>query len=154
MIALGIALLATGVALLVAEAHAPGGVLGALGAVAAVAGTIIAVSAADGGVVLALVLALIVAVAAGVWLWTAARAVKRTRQRRVRSGREALVGVCGEARSPLSADPGRVFVDGALWRARAANPDEEIEPGETVVVERVDGLTLTVRRAESWELTP
>jgi membrane-bound serine protease (ClpP class) len=154
MIALGIALLATGVALLVAEAHTPSGVLGALGAIAAVAGTIIAVSAADGGVVLALVLAVIVAAAAGVWLWTAARAVTRTRRRRVRSGREALVGVCGVARSPLAADPGRVFVDGALWRARAANPDEEIEPGETVVVERVDGLTLTVRRAESWELTP
>ncbi len=154
MIALGIALLATGVVLLVAEAHAPGGVLGGLGAVAAVAGTVIAVSAADGGIVLALVLALIVAAAAGAWLWVAARAVGRSARGRVRSGREALVGACGEARSPLAELPGRVFVDGALWRARAANPDEQIEPGETVVVERVDGLTLTVRRAESWELTP
>lgn len=154
MIALGIALLATGVTLLVAEAHAPGGVLGALGTVAAVAGTVIAVSAADGGIVLALVLAVIVAAAAGAWLWTAARAVRRSRHRRVRSGREALVGACGEARSALAGEPGRVFVDGALWRARAANPDEEIEPGDAVVVERVDGLTLTVRRAESWELTP
>jgi membrane-bound serine protease (ClpP class) len=154
MIALGIALLASGVALLVAEAHAPGGVLGALGAVAAVAGTVIAVSAADGGIVLALVLAVIVAAAAGAWLYVAARAIGRSAGRRPRSGREALVGACGEARSSLDADPGRVFVDGALWRARAANPDERIEPGEQVVVERVDGLTLTVRRAESWELTP
>jgi membrane-bound ClpP family serine protease len=154
VIALGIALLATGVVLLVAEAHTPGGVLGALGAVAAVAGTVIAVSAADGGIVLALVLALIVAAAAGAWLWIAAQAVRRTARRRVRSGREALVGACGEARSALDGEPGRVFVDGALWRARAANPDEHIEPGEQVVVERVDGLTLTVRRAESWELTP
>jgi membrane-bound serine protease (ClpP class) len=154
MIALGIALLAAGIALLVAEAHAPGGVLGGLGAIAAVAGTVIAVSAANGGILLALVLALIVAAAAGAWLYVAARAVGRTAPRRPRSGREALVGACGEARSSLAADPGRVFVDGALWRARAANPDEHIEPGEQVVVERVDGLTLTVRRAESWELTP
>jgi membrane-bound ClpP family serine protease len=154
MIALGIALLAAGVVLLVAEAHAPGGVLGALGTVAAVGGTVVAVSAADGGIVLALVLAAIVAAAAGGWLWIAARAVGRTSRIRVRSGTEALVGTCGEARSSLTSDPGRVFVDGALWRARAANPDEQIEPGEAVVVERVDGLTLTVRRAESWELTP
>jgi membrane-bound serine protease (ClpP class) len=154
MLALGIALLATGVALLVAEAHAPGGVLGGLGAVAAIAGTIIAVSAADGGIALALVLAVIVAAAAAAWLYVAAIAIGRTARRRVSSGREALIGACGEARSSLDADPGRVFVDGALWRARAANPDEHIEPGERVVVERVDGLTLTVRRAESWELTP
>jgi len=154
MLALGIALLATGVVLLVAEAHAPGGVLGGLGAVAAIAGTVIAVSAADGGVVVTLVLAVIVAAAAAAWLWIAARAVGASTRRRVRSGREALVGTCGEARSSLAGDPGRVFVDGALWRARAANPDEQIEPGEAVVVERVDGLTLTVRRAESWELTP
>lgn len=154
MLALGIALLATGVALLIAEAHAPGGVLGALGAVAAVAGTVLAVSAADGGILLALVLAFIVATAAGAWLYVAARAVGRTAGRRVRSGREALIGARGEDRSSLDTDPGRVFVDGALWRARAANPDEHIEPGEQVVVERVDGLTLTVRRAESWELTP
>ena len=154
MIALGIALLATGVVLLVAEAHTPGGVLGAFGTVAAVAGTVIAVSAADGGIVAALVLAVVVAAAAGAWLWIAARAIGSTRRRRVSSGREALIGACGEARTLLATEPGRVFVDGALWRAVAANPDEEIEPGERVVVERVDGLTLTVRRAESWELTP
>jgi len=154
MIALGIALLAAGVVLLVAEANTPGGVLGGLGAVTAVAGTVIAVSAADGGIVLALVLALIVAAVAGGWLWVAARAVGRTQRVRVRSGREALIGACGEARTLLATEPGRVFVDGALWRAVAANPDEEIAPGDKVVVERVDGLTLTVRRAESWELTP
>lgn len=154
MIELGIVLLAAGVALLVAEAHTPSGVLGTVGACAAVAGTVVAVSAADGGIALAVVLAVIVAVAAGTWLWVATRAVSRTARRRARSGREALVGVCGLARSPLDGGPGRVFVDGALWHARAANPDEHIESGEQVVVERVDGLTLTVRRAESWELTP
>jgi membrane-bound serine protease (ClpP class) len=56
-----------------------------------------------------------------------------------------------------SAPVGRVLVDGALWRARvwdAGEPDEEVRPGDPVVVERVDGLTLTVRRAEEWEVTP
>jgi len=50
---------------------------------------------------------------------------------------------------------GQVFVEGALWRARH-DPMEADEPrlheGDPVVVERVSGLTLCVRRAEEWEL--
>jgi membrane-bound serine protease (ClpP class) len=48
-----------------------------------------------------------------------------------------------------------VFVDGALWRARTWTLDEDAKPlhkGDACVVERVDGLTLTVRPAEEWEL--
>ena len=48
---------------------------------------------------------------------------------------------------------GQVFVDGALWRARPSWPDadEKLAAGDAVVVERVSGLTLAVRRAEEWE---
>jgi len=44
-------------------------------------------------------------------------------------------------------------VDGALWRARPSWPDadEHLAAGDAVVVERVSGLTLAVRRAEEWE---
>jgi membrane-bound serine protease (ClpP class) len=51
---------------------------------------------------------------------------------------------------------GQVFVDGALWRARRSELDGEqpIAPGDPVVVERVSGLTLTVRPAEEWEVLP
>ena len=47
-------------------------------------------------------------------------------------------------------------LDGALWRARAWAVEDEppLHTGEAIVVEGVDGLTLTVRRAEEWELTP
>ena len=71
------------------------------------------------------------------------------RRARVRSGAEGLVGRVGEARSA-----GQVFLDGALWRARQWSFDEEavLERGDPIVVERVDGLTLTVRRAEDWEV--
>ncbi len=154
MTVIGIVLLMTGVSLLVAEAHVTSGVLGGVGAIAAVAGVVLAVTGAGGGIALALVLAVVVGAAAAGYLLAAARAVGRSTRGRVRTGREALIGVSGEARSALGELPGRVFVDGALWRARASNPDEHIEPGEPVVVERVDGLTLTVRRAESWELLP
>jgi membrane-bound serine protease (ClpP class) len=46
------------------------------------------------------------------------------------------------------------MVDGALWRARR-DWDEEVdgalEQGDRVIVERVEGLTLSVRKAEEWE---
>ena len=44
-------------------------------------------------------------------------------------------------------------MDGALWRARPSWPDsdDELKVGDPVVVERVSGLTLAVRKAEEWE---
>jgi membrane protein implicated in regulation of membrane protease activity len=50
---------------------------------------------------------------------------------------------------------GQVFVDGALWRARhdwAGLDGAALREGDPVVVENVSGLTLSVRRAEDWEL--
>ena len=72
------------------------------------------------------------------------------RRARVRSGAEGLVGRVGE----VARRPGQVFLDGALWRARQWSFDEDaaLERGDPIVVERVDGLTLTVRRAEDWEV--
>jgi len=70
--------------------------------------------------------------------------------RRARGGAEGLLGRVGDVRAS-----GQVFVDGALWRARPWSREEPpLRPGEPVVVERVDGLTLTVRRAEEWEVAP
>jgi membrane-bound serine protease (ClpP class) len=47
-----------------------------------------------------------------------------------------------------------VFVDGALWRARDEWIEERgvLHEGDAVVVQGVRGLTLSVRRAEEWEL--
>jgi membrane-bound serine protease (ClpP class) len=56
------------------------------------------------------------------------------------TGREALIGASGEARTSL--DPsGTVFVRGELWRASAERP---VPAGEPVRVLSVDGLTLRV----------
>jgi membrane-bound serine protease (ClpP class) len=154
MTGLGIALLLAGVILLVAEAQlGSAGPLGAIGTAAAVGGTVLAVDGAGGGLALALVLAAVVGLVAGGFVVIAARAVGRTSRSRVRSGREAMLGLHGEARTAIE-PVGQVFVDGALWRARRTFEDERIEPGDPVVVDRIDGLTLTVRRAEPWELNP
>jgi membrane-bound serine protease (ClpP class) len=63
-------------------------------------------------------------------------------------------GVLGVVRS-WTEPSGQVFVDGALWRARHEWPldDDQLQEGDAVVVERVSGLTLCVRRADEWELT-
>lgn len=157
MTALGIALLVAGIALLVAEAHVPaGGALGAAGLVALVAGGLSV--AAAGGIALALALpvAVGVGVAGGAALVIGTRKATQAGRLRVRSGREALVGQVGVVRSP-PAPVGQVLVDGALWRAQRGwdgEVDEPLRQGDRVVVESVDGLTLSVRRAEEWEESP
>jgi membrane-bound serine protease (ClpP class) len=152
MVEIGVALAVVGVALLVAEAHVPGGVLGATGGVVLAGGLALALAGAGGaaGVIVAVVLGALVA--SGLWLAIATRKTLATRRLRSASGREALAGRCGVVRSWQNGD-GQVFVDGALWRARPSWPDSEdqLAPGDAVVVERVTGLTLGVRRAEEWE---
>jgi membrane-bound serine protease (ClpP class) len=78
-----------------------------------------------------------------------------TRRIRARGGAEGLLGRVGEVRTAPT-PVGRVFVDGALWRARQWDLDGEpaLEPGDPVVIEQVSGLTLTVRGAEEWEVAP
>ena len=154
MTALGFALLFTGVVLLVAEAHVPGGVLGIAGGVALIAGGIIVIAALGGGAALAVPIAVGIGAAAGGWALLVARKAASARRGRIRSGAEALCGRLGVVRS-WSQPAGQVFVEGALWRARqdwAPNDEEDLREGDPVVVERVNGLTLSVRRAEDWEL--
>ena len=77
-----------------------------------------------------------------------------TRRLAVRSGPRALLGRVATVRS-VPAPLGQVQLDGTLWRARRSELDEdgmELAEGSPVVVESVDGLTLTVRPAEEWEV--
>jgi membrane-bound serine protease (ClpP class) len=149
----GIVLVLTGAGLLVAEAHLPTyGLLGLAGVVSLVLGGALAVDGSGGGLALALVVALVLAMVAGAALLTAVRGVASVSRRRPRTGAEGLVGQLGQVRHEL--EPfGQVFVDGALWRARSCwDEDDTLRAGDAVVVERVQGLTLSVRRAEEWEL--
>ncbi len=153
MVILGIALLLAGAGLLVAEAHLPTyGVLGLAGVVALVAGGALAVDASGGGVALVLVVVAVLALTAAVVLATVVKGAASVSRRRVSTGAESLVGRVGVLRS-VPAPVGQVFVDGALWRARPCWDDADaLHEGDPVVVERVQGLTLSVRRAEEWEL--
>ena len=147
----GLALVLVGVTLLVAEAHVSGGVLGVLGGLALAGGAALAISGAGAGVALVVAATVAAVAVTGAWLAVAAQKSLAARRRRVASGREALSGRTGVVRSWTGED-GQVFVDGALWRARRSSIQAgELDPGDAVVVERVSGLTLAVRRAEEWE---
>jgi membrane-bound ClpP family serine protease len=153
MVLLGIALLLTGAGLLIAEAHLPSyGALGLGGVVALVAGTAIAVDASGGGTALIVAVAAIVALASLALVAIIARATLAAARPRALTGAEGLVGHVGVIRR-APAPLGQVYVDGALWRARPCMEDE-LDVGDPVVVERVQGLVLTVRRAEEWEIDP
>ena len=155
MTVLTLALLLMGLMLLVAEAHLPSfGLLGTAGVAALVSGVVLAVVGSGGSIALGLGLGLPVAAAAlaiGVVATSKARAAGRLR---ARCGTEGLVGRLGVVRRPL--DPqGHVLIDGALWRARRSWAEEDDLPpaeGDPVVVDHVQGLTLSVRRGEVWEV--
>jgi membrane-bound ClpP family serine protease len=155
MTALGFALLLIGAVLVVAEAHVPGGVLGVLGGLALVAGGIIVIAGLGGGAVLAVPVAVGLGVATTGSVLVMARKAARAQHVRIRSGPEGLCGTVGVVRG-WSEPAGQVFVGGALWRARRSSGEIDEGPplheGDPVVVERVDGLTLSVRPAEEWEL--
>ena len=154
MTALGFALLLMGAVLVVAEAHLPGGVLGVGGGLALIAGGIIVIAALGGGAALAVPVGVGLGAAAGGWALVVARKAASSRRARIRAGAEALCGRVGVVRG-WSEPAGQVFLDGALWRARhewAEVDGDALHEGDPVVVERVSGLTLCVRRAEEWEL--
>lgn len=150
-----LALLILGLTLLVAEAHLPtGGALGLGGIVAIATGVVLAVTESGSSLALALAVTLPMTAGAATVGFVAMRKTLSAGRRRARCGVEGLIGRVGVVRQPL--DPlGQVAVGGELWRARRSWAEEDEPPpdeGESVVVDHVQGLTLSVRRAEVWEV--
>ena len=142
----GLALLGFGLALVALEPFvASHGVLGLGGAVAFVLGSLLLVNVPDAAPFLRVSPAAIAATTALLLVFGLAvlGAVLAGRRRQVSTGREALVGAVGRARTDLA--PGReglVQVQGERWRAVAGTA---IRSGERVVVEGLTGLVLHVR---------
>jgi len=157
MTALGVTLLVMAVVLLLAEAHlSTGGLIGACASVAAIGGIVLLALAVGAGAVAVLIIALCVAAASISGLLFIRRRALGPLRVRPRTGREALVGHVGVVRcSDGLPGQAQVFLDGSLWRAEPSpvHHEAELYDGERVVVERVNGLTLCVRKAEEWELS-
>jgi membrane-bound serine protease (ClpP class) len=155
MTALGVSLLIVGAVAILVEAHVSSlGILGAPGVILVAVGSVLAVGGLGGGIVLGVVLGLLLAAVGAAAVVVSLTKGMAARKRRVSTGREGLIGHLGTVRSWTDSG-GSVLVDGALWRAYPSWPDEEhpsLHAGDSVVVERVSGLTLAVRPAEEWEL--
>jgi membrane-bound ClpP family serine protease len=157
MTALGVALLVIGALVVTAEAHVPTlGLLGGPGVIAMTIGTALAVTGLGGGLVVVLIAAVLVAAAGVGGIGLSIQKGAAVSRRRVSTGAEGLIGRVGVVRRWTDA-AGKVEVDGALWKARADWLNEQpaaLHAGDSIVVERVRGLTLAVRPAEEWELAP
>lgn len=155
MTALGVSLLVAGAVLIAIEAHVPRlGMLGGPGVVALGAGAALAVAGLGGGVVVAVLAALVLVAGTGGLLVVSVGKGLAVRERRIGAGAEGLIGKLGAVRR-WEEPSGTVLVDGAVWQARHSWGEGEggdLHAGDRVVVERLDGLTLCVRRAEEWEL--
>jgi membrane-bound ClpP family serine protease len=157
MTTLGLILLIVGALVAIVEAHYPThGVAGGAGVAVMAVGAVLAIAGLGAGVILGLIGGLALAGAGGAAVALTVKHGAAVRRRRVRGGAEGLIGEIGVVRN--WAEPtGSVSLHGAVWQARRSpSPDEdelpELTSGDRVVVERLSGLTLSVRPAEEWEL--
>ena len=134
------------VAVLVSELLLPtGGVLAILGALGLVGAGVVALesdsSTGDWAGPALITVGILAAIS---FYFITRKVIEAHRDNRVRTGSEELVGSRAEVRTTLDPE-GNVWVGGALWRARLAGGGGPVQPGDRVVVEAVDGLTLVVR---------
>ncbi len=139
----GLALIALGVVLMVAELFAPSfGALGIGGVIAFVIGSVILIDTDVPGFSISLSLIFSMALAGGLLVFAILAVAVKARRAPVVTGREEMIGGIGEARTDI-ADTGSVWVHSELWNARAASP---LQAGDKVRVMDMDGLTLVVER--------
>ena len=136
----GFILLLAGVALLVVDVHVTShGALTVAGLIAIAVGAIMLFQNAPAPYHTSKPLVITMAVVLGsVWAFAVGKAWQ-VRHKPVEVAPEMIAGAIGEVRRD-----GLVFVNGELWEARTAG-GEQLQPGERVRVEALDGLVLTVR---------
>jgi len=141
----GVALLVIAIALFILEAKFTShGILGIGGAIAMVLGAVLLVEGPpEARIRLSTALAVSLPFAA-ITIFLATLAV-RARANKVVTGREAMIGAIGEARTRL--DPsGKVFIQGEYWNAISTLP---VEAGAQVRVVSSEGFTLRVEPIHS-----
>ncbi|WP_153147822.1 nodulation protein NfeD [Dechloromonas sp. H13] len=138
----GVALLAIGAGLMLAEAFVPSfGVLGVGGFVAFVVGGLFLMDAEAPGFGIPLALIGGLALASLATLLMIGNFAVRSHKRPVVSGREEMTGALGTVSGPADGGDWWVTVHGENWRARSAAP---LATGYRVRVDHLDGLTLDV----------
>ena len=137
----GLALMALGVGLIVAESVTPSfGVMGLGGVVAFVVGSIILFDTGVPGFEAPLRLIGGVGLAAGLLMFGLVLVLARSRRRPVVSGRESLVGRRAVVLEDFERE-GPVLVQGERWTASSSSP---VSKGQELYVQSVDRLRLAV----------
>jgi membrane-bound serine protease (ClpP class) len=144
----GVVLIVFGVALIISEAWVTShGLIGLSGVVALGAGGLMLFRTPGSDMSVSPWVVITISLLFGAGLATVATKVVAARQAPVSPAADSLAGLLGRpavVRTPLH-PRGEVFVDGALWQAEADNGGAGV--GETVIVRRVEGLTLHVEPA-------
>lgn len=146
----GLALIALGVILMVAEAFAPSfGALGLGGLAAFIIGSVILMDTDVPGFGIPLAVIGTVSGVAGVTILATIWFAVRSKQARIVSGREEMIGLTGTALNDFTGR-GFVFVHGERWLASAAAP---VAKGQQVKVLDIHGLVLTVEPLDRFSDT-
>lgn len=141
----GLALVGLGIAMMIAEVFVPSfGALGIGGLAAFVIGSIILMDTDAPGFGVHLGLVGGIATVAGMVMFGTVWMAVRARRTPVTTGSEQLVGARAVARDGFTGS-GTVRIFGEDWNAVSSLP---VAPGQSVTIERVDGLTLYVRPAD------
>ncbi len=156
MAVVGLLLVLAGLVLLVIEAHvAAFGVFGTAGVVASATGVGLIIAKAGAPVAVAISVTVVLAILGALVLVIVGRKVLDSHHQEVKSGPERLVGIHAVVRE-WSEEQGWVAADGALWSANTSFgwEDPPPNPGDVVIVNQLDGLTLSIRRPHAWEMEP
>jgi len=141
----GLALVGLGIAMMIAEVFVPSfGALGIGGLAAFVIGSIILMDTDAPGFGVHLGLVGGIATVAGMVMFGTVWMAMRARRKPVTTGSEQLVGAQAVAAGGFTGR-GTVRIFGEEWNAESRVP---VAPGQKVVIERVEGLTLHVRPAD------
>jgi membrane-bound serine protease (ClpP class) len=141
--AAGLALLALALVLFVVDLFAPThGILTFGGVISFFLGGLMLFHGADPAFRLSLAYLIPATIlTAAFFIWVAGAGL-RAQLLPVRVGKETLVGKCVPALERIQAGGGRIFVDGEYWNAVSDTP---VEPGQSVEVIGISGLTLKVK---------
>jgi len=137
----GLALMALGMAFLVAEIFVPtSGALAVGGVIAFVGGAMLLIDTDVPGFGIPLALIAAGALVTALFVLVVVGMAVKARRRKVVTGREELAGESGEVLDDFSGE-GWARVHGETWRVRSASP---LTRGQRVRVTHIDGLTLDV----------
>ncbi|HEY9724643.1 MAG TPA: nodulation protein NfeD [Oscillatoriaceae cyanobacterium] len=142
----GVALILFGAALFAMELFVPSyGLLTAGGVISLVLGSLMLFQTNVPGVTPSLPFLMTVSLTTSALVLAGMYMALRAQRRRPVIGKEELLGRVAVARTPLS-PAGTVFLEGELWSAQAEG--DSVPDGAEVVVDRVEGLKLFVRKKE------